>query len=182
MPRANNGFLLYFSTVQPGAGDRKGFLLLQMGLCLTGSRSTLPVLTRTARQSGISWESLHPHGMENILFHVRPRMHVKARFTVVLFSLTLCLCGCSRSRTPAALALRIAGADRVVVWDWAHMGHLSMAGDEVAKLVKVVSSAKGGNRKYLASYGKTIEFYRGSNFLASIRFQNDVLKTEDEGE
>lgn len=108
-------------------------------------------------------------------------MHVrtKARFAVVLLSLTVFLGGCSRSRTPAALSQRIAGADRVLVWDWAHMDHLSIEGEGVTKLVKAVSAAKGGNRKYSAQYGKTIEFYQGSNFLARIRFQQDVLKTEE---
>lgn len=79
---------------------------------------------------------------------------------------------------PVVFAAQIADADRVVLWDWARLDHRSITGAQVRAIVRAVSTARGGEHlSAAASFGRTLEFYRGTNLLGSARIQRTLIKT-----
>lgn len=52
---------------------------------------------------------------------------------------------------------------------------LTATGDEAAKLARAVSSAKRDNLPYKATFSWSLQFYRGTNLLDVLRFQQSLV-------
>ena len=52
---------------------------------------------------------------------------------------------------------------------------MALTGTEVRRLVQAVSSARRDRNNYPAIFSTTIEFYRGTNFLSHIQFQDRLF-------
>ena len=104
----------------------------------------------------------------------RPRWRSVAACCVALFGLTFALhYAWSWVATPRNLARQIAEADRAMVEDGPR--RMVLTGTEVRRLVQAVSSARRDRNNYPAIFSTTIEFYRGTNFLSHIQFQDRLF-------
>jgi hypothetical protein len=90
---------------------------------------------------------------------------------IVLFMGAL---GCSHR--PTKLAGEIADADRILATNIGSHAGFSVAGDEVRRIAQAVASAKRDRNTYAASFGWHMDFYSGTNFLASIVFQDRLFR------
>ena len=96
--------------------------------------------------------------------------------TIAFVAVILILCACSRQLSK--LTDRIAAADRVVVVNHSGKFMLSATGDEATKLVRAVSSAKRDRHyftKIAATFSWRLQFYRGTNLLDVVRFQDRIF-------
>jgi hypothetical protein len=99
---------------------------------------------------------------------------------ILLFVLALAVAaGCSPPEPPAKLARQIAGADRAIISD-PYGARLVLKGEPLDALVKAVSGVRRDRQEYAAVFSSTIDFYRETNLLAAIHFQDRIFLTENE--
>ena len=95
---------------------------------------------------------------------------------------------------PAMLAQKIATADRVIISreqyqiietnrvaktrEWREE-MISKTGDEAKKIINAVSGARRDAGRYKCMYSDHLEFYGGTNLLATVRWQGDLFLTGD---
>ncbi len=87
---------------------------------------------------------------------------------------------------PSMLAKKIAETDRVEISDYFMRPNdkstrISINGDKAKEIAKAVSFARRDAGHYSSDFGRQIEFYKGTNLLASVRWQNRSFLA-DEGQ
>ncbi len=87
---------------------------------------------------------------------------------------------------PTMLAQKIVETDRAVIADYfvrsnIESAPISTSVDKAKEIVNAVSLARRDAGNYAAIFGKKIDFYKGSNLLASVRWQDRLFLT-DEGQ
>ena len=87
---------------------------------------------------------------------------------------------------PSMLAQKIVEIDRVVIADYfVHSNDesvpISISGDKAKEIANAVSLSRRDAGNYTSMFGRKIEFYKGSNLLASVRWQGRLFLT-DEGQ
>ncbi len=101
---------------------------------------------------------------------------MRTAITLLLAELAL-VWGCSRELT--RLGDRIASADRVVGATQSGKPMLSKTGDEAAKIVRALLSGRRDRDPHTAMFNWRLHFYRGSNLLYSVRFQDRLFVVEN---
>jgi hypothetical protein len=72
-------------------------------------------------------------------------------------------------------AHHVASADRIVAVTQTGKPLLSKTGDEAAKIARALSSARRDRRHYSATLNWRLQFYRGTNLLDVVRFQERIF-------
>ena len=95
---------------------------------------------------------------------------------------------------PAMLAQKITAADRVMIsreqYEIVETNHVATArewreevssktGDEAKIIINAVSGARRDVGRYTCSFSDHLEFYRGTNLLATVRWQGDLFLTDE---
>ena len=87
---------------------------------------------------------------------------------------------------PSLLAQKIVETDRVVIADYFIIPNgettpISISGDKTKGIVNAVSLARKDAGHYTSNFGRKIEFYTGTNLVATVRWQGRLFLT-DEGQ
>jgi hypothetical protein len=103
-------------------------------------------------------------------------MRNSVKFLLGLSALgTLMMSACSQ-KTSGFLP-QVAGADHVIVTDWAFGSRLFLTGQEAEELIRAVSSAEGPPAGSHLATTCSAEFYRKTNLLARIYFEGGSFGT-----
>jgi hypothetical protein len=107
-------------------------------------------------------------------------MRISLLMLSILFLLLITVSsGCSKQRQSVWLGERLQNADTVILWDRARMDNMTITGNEVPRIVRAVSVAIRSKGRFRAQFDRTMEFYDGTNLLATIWTQQAIFKAAD---
>jgi hypothetical protein len=94
-------------------------------------------------------------------------------FTAASLVVLLALSACSRQLS--TFGKRISSADRVVAVTQSGKLMLTKRGVDATTVVHALSSARRDRRHYDATLSWRLQFYRGTNLLETVRFQDRIF-------
>jgi hypothetical protein len=92
---------------------------------------------------------------------------------IACVALLLLVSACSRQLS--IFRDRISSTDRVVAVTQSGKHMLTRTGDDAAKVVHALSSARRDRHPYDATFSWRLQFYRGTNLLDTVRFQDRIF-------
>ncbi len=99
--------------------------------------------------------------------------------TIPVLLFLICFCGCSPQKT---LAHRLKGADRAVyacvLKDYEEV-KTTVTGDDVNKVVEAIAHGRKLSRDIKAAFGFQLEFFKGSEHLATINTSGQAFWVGD---
>jgi len=101
-------------------------------------------------------------------------------FTILCSLLAFVLCGCSGTKQlPSEFSQQFSTADRLEVTNRYYLFGTSVSGADVSSLTKAIKSARKKTRGADADCDWDVKFYSGTNYLAVIHLNRDVIMVED---